>query len=185
MISTSDFRRGSSKIVYKGEPWLVIEFGSVKPGKGGAYVKTKLRNIKTGSVLDVTFRSGEKLEEPDLVASNMQFLYKDDMFHFLDQETYEQVDLSLESVGKAADYLKDGEICKVLYLDGNPLSVEAPTFVILEIVDTVPGVKGNTAQGGSKPATLETGLIIQIPLFISEGEKIKIDTRDNKYIERA
>ena len=185
MISTSDFRRGSTKILWNKEPWLIVSFQHVKPGKGGAFVRTKLKNLITGRVLDETFRSGEKFPEPDLEYKKMQYLYADDMFHFMDQETYEQVSFNEEQVESVKKYLKEEIIYNVVNFQGRPIMVEPPMFMNLKIVDTVPGVKGNTAQGGSKPATLETGLVVQVPLFISEGEVVKVDTRDDKYIERV
>ncbi|MFC1854306.1 elongation factor P [Candidatus Dependentiae bacterium] len=185
MISTSDFKRGSTKILYKGAPWVVIEFTSVKPGKGGAYIRTKLRNLQDGAVQEVTFRSGEKLPAPDLTSHNMQFLYADDLYHFMDQETFEQEAFSKSQLGKTMNYIKEGEIYELLLFEGKPIAVEPPLFMVLDVTDTVPGVKGDTAQGGSKPATLETGLVVQVPLFINEGDKVKVDTRDNSYIERA
>lgn len=185
VVEAGNFRRNSSRILYRGEPWLVTEFGMVKPGKGGAYIKTKLRNLKTGVMLEVTFRSGERLEEPDLTAVSMQYLYRDQHIHFMDQESFEQISFSPDQLGSAINYLKEGEMYRVQYFEGQPIAVEPPIFLVLEVVETVPGVKGNTAQGGSKPAKLESGLVIQVPLFVSEGDKIKIDTREDKYIERV
>jgi elongation factor P len=184
VISTSDFKRGSTKILRNNEPWLIVSFQHVKPGKGGAFVRTKLKNLITGRILEETFRSGEKFQEPDLEYKKMQYLYFDGMYHFMDQENYEQVTFSEEQIKQVKKYLKEEIIYNVINFQGRPITVEPPMFMILEITETVPGVKGNTAQGGSKPATLETGLTIQVPLFISEGEKVKIDTRDDKYIER-
>lgn len=185
VISTSDFKRGSTKILRNNEPWLIVSFQHVKPGKGGAFVRTKLKNLITGRMLDETFRSGEKFQEPDLEYKKMQFLYADDMYHFMDQETFDQVSFSEDQVESVKKYLKEEIIYDVINFQGRPITVEPPMFMTLKIVETVPGVKGNTAQGGSKPATLETGLTIQVPLFLSEGEKIKVDTRENKYIERV
>ena len=185
MISTSDFRRGSTKILYNNEPWLIVSFQHVKPGKGGAFVRTKLKNLITGRVLDETFRSGEKFPEPDLEYKKMQYLYADDMYHFMDQESYEQLSFNENQIESVKKYLKEEVIYNVINFEGKPITVEAPMFMILEIAETVPGVKGNTAQGGSKPATLETGLTIQVPLFVAEGDRIKIDTRQDKYMERV
>jgi len=185
VIATSDFRRGSTKVLWNNEPWLIVEFQHVKPGKGGAFVRTKLRNLVTGRILDETFRSGEKFDEPNLERKKMQYLYADDLYHFMDQESYEQVDLSADQVAVVKDYLKDEEIYSMLYFNGKPIAVEPPTFMILKVASTVPGVKGDTAQGGNKPATLETGVTVQVPLFVNEGDRIKVDTRDDKYIERA
>jgi elongation factor P len=184
MISTSDFRRGQSKILWNDNPWLVVEFHHVKPGKGGAFVRTKMRNLKTGVIVEETFRSGEKFSEPDLEYKNIQFLYADELYHFMDQASYEQIDFSAEQIEPVKLYLKDGETYRLITFEGLPISVEAPNFMSLKVESTVPGVKGNTAHGGSKPATLETGVVIQVPLFVNEGETIKVDTRDDKYIER-
>lgn len=185
MISTSDFKRGSTKILWNDEPWLIVTFQHVKPGKGGAFVRTKLKNLITGRILEETFRSGEKFAEPDLEYKKMQYLYADDMYHFMDQESYEQVAFSTKQIEQVQKYLKEETIYNIVNFQGKPITVEPPMFMILTVTETVPGVKGDTAQGGSKPATLETGLTIQVPLFINEGDTIKIDTRDDKYIERA
>jgi elongation factor P len=186
MVSTSDFRKGSTKILHRGEPWLVIGFTHVKPGKGGAFVRTKLRNLKNGNVLDETFRSGEKFEAPDLAKTTMQYLYKDgDMYNFMDQENYEQISLSQQQLLDVEKYLKETEVYDVLFFEGQPIVVDPPTFMILTVAETIPGVKGDTAQGGSKPATLESGVVVQVPLFVNEGDRLKIDTRDAKYIERV
>lgn len=187
MISTSDFRRGFTKILWNNEPWLVVEFHHVKPGKGGAFVRTKMRNLITGRTLEETFRSGEKFPQPDLEYKKMQYLYAEGkMFNFMDQEDYEQLTFSPEQLESVIDYLKENEIYEVIFFQSEPISVEAPTFMVLSIKETVPGVRGNTAQGSAtKPATLETGKVIQVPLFVNEGDKIKVDTREDKYIERC
>lgn len=185
MISTSDFKRGSTKILWNNEPWLIVNFQHVKPGKGGAFVRTKLKNLITGRILDETFRSGEKFPEPDLEYKKMQYLYADDMYHFMDQESFEQISFNENQIESVKNYLKEETVYNIINFQGKPISVEPPMFMILEVIETVPGVKGNTAQGGSKPATLETGLTIQVPLFVAEGEKVKVDTRENKYIERV
>ncbi len=185
VISTSDFRKGSTKILWNNEPWMVVDYQLVKPGKGGTYLRTRLKNLITGRILEETFRSAEKFEEPDLEYAQMQFLYADEHYHFMDQDSYEQVAFNEDQVETAKKYLKDGVIYTILKFKGDPIAVEPPTFMILEVKETVPGVRGDTAQGGSKPATLETGLVIQVPLFISEGHKVKIDTREDKYIEKV
>ena len=185
MIATSDFRKGSTKILWNNEPWVIIDFQLVKPGKGGTYLKTKMRNLITGRMLEETFRSAEKFEVPDLEYAQLQFLYADDLYHFMDQESFEQVDFSEEQVESAKNYLKEESVYTVLKFKGEPIMIEPPMFMVLEIIETVPGVKGDTAQGGSKPAKLSTGLVIQVPLFVNEGNKIKVDTRENKYIERV
>jgi len=185
VISTSDFKRGSTKILWNKEPWLIVSFQHVKPGKGGAFVRTKLKNLITGRVLDETFRSGEKFPDPDIEYKKMQYLYADDMYHFMDQETFDQVSFNENQIKSIKKYLKEETIYNVINFEGKPISVEPPMFMILEITETIPGVKGDTAQGGSKPAILETGLTVQVPLFLNEGNRIKVDTRENKYIERA
>ena len=186
VISTSDFKKGFTKILWNNEPWVIVDYQLVKPGKGGTYLRTKMKNMISGRMLEETFRSAEKFPEPDLEYKEMQFLYADgQMYHFMDKETYEQVDLDAEHVETVKKYLKDSEVYNVINFQGRPILVEPPIFMILQIKDTVPGVKGDTAQGGSKPATLETGLVIQVPLFLNEGQKIKVDTREDKYIEKV
>ena len=186
VISTSDFKKGFTKILWNNEPWVVVDYQLVKPGKGGTYLRTKMKNMISGRMLEETFRSAEKFPEPDLEYKEMQFLYTDgQMYHFMDKQTYEQVDLDAEHVESVKKYLKDAETYNVINFQGRPISVEPPIFMVLQIKETVPGVKGDTAQGGSKPATLETGLVIQVPLFLNEGQKIKVDTREDKYIEKV
>jgi elongation factor P len=185
MIATSDFKKGSTKIVRNNEPWLVVEFQHVKPGKGGAFVRTKLKNLISGRILEETFRSGEKFEEPDLSYKQMQYLYEDDFYHFMDQATFEQTEFNKEQIESVKKYLLEETIYNVVLFEEKPIAVVPPMFMELKITSTIPGVKGNTAQGGSKPATLETGLVIQVPLFIEEGESVKVDTRDDLYIERV
>ena len=173
-VSTAEFRKGL-KIVFDGEPYTIIEFQHVKPGKGGAFVRTRLKHMKDGRVIDNTFRSGEKVELVEFEEKRMQYLYRDDRFHFMDLETYEQVALSPAEVGEAAKYLKETLEVEVLYIDGAPVAVELPNFVELTVVRTEPGVRGDTAQGGSKPATLETGAVIQVPLFVNEGDVVRVE----------
>jgi elongation factor P len=185
VITTSDFRKGFTKILWNEEPWVVLDFQLVKPGKGGTYLRTKLKNLLTGRILEETFRSAEKFPEPDLEYSQMQYLYEDDLYHFMDQESCEQLEFGAAQIEMVKNYLKEGCVYGILKFKGTPIMVEPPTFMNLKISETVPGVKGDTAQGGSKPATLETGLVIQVPLFVCEGDVIKIDTRDGKYIERV
>ncbi len=185
MISTTDFRKGSTKILFNNEPWLILDYHSVKPGKGGTYLKTKMKNLLTGRVLEETFRSAEKFPEPDLEQKQMQYLYKDEHYQFMDQDTFEQVGFNEDQIEQVKRYLKDGIIYQVLNFQGAPILVEPPMFMVLEVVETVPGVKGDTAQGGSKPAKLESGVTVQVPLFINEGNKIKVDTREDKYIEKV
>jgi elongation factor P len=186
VIATSDFRKGG-KILFRNEPYVIVDFQHVKPGKGGAYVRTKLRNMMTGLILEETFRSGEKFESPDLAYREMQYLYKDGlMYNFMDQQSYDQVALNKENIEDILDYLKEQTVYTILYFEGKPIAVNAPLHMELAVVETVPGVRGDTAQGGaSKPATLESGLVLQVPLFVNEGDLVKVDTRDNSYIERV
>jgi elongation factor P len=184
MHSTSDFKRGL-KIELDGAPYVIVEFQHVKPGKGGAFVRTKLKNLLTGRVLDQTFRSGERVKRPDLMEREMQYLYREgDRFCLMDNENYEQIMLTEEQVGEARLYLTDNLDVKVLFFNQQPVAVEVPTFVELEVTQTEPGVRGDTATGGTKPATLESGVTIQVPLFINEGDRLKVDTRTGAYIER-
>lgn len=185
MLLPSDFRKGSTKILWNNEPWLIIDFQLVKPGKGGTYMRTKMKNLITGRMLEETFRSAEKFPEPDLEYFQMQFLYADELYHFMDQGSFEQVDFNPDQIEEVKNYLKEGIIYNVLKFEGSPISVEPPTFMELRVVETVPGVKGDTAQGGNKPAKLETGLMVSVPLFVNEGDLLKVDTRENKYIERV
>jgi elongation factor P len=186
VISTSDFKKGT-KILYQDAPYLVVDFQHVKPGKGGAFVRTKMKNLITGLMHEDTFRSGEKFEKPDLKYHEMQYLYKEgNMYQFMDQETYDQVAFDAKQLGDATDYLKEQSIVTVLEFEGKPISVNPALFIELTVVTTTPGVRGDTAQGGAtKPATLETGLVVNIPLFVNEGDIIKVDTRDASYIERV
>lgn len=186
MISTSDFKKGL-KVEFKGEPCEIVDFQHVKMGRGGAIVRTKLRNLKTGAILEETFRSGEKLEKPGLEEKSMQYLYNQaDQYFFMDTETYEQIPLTVEQLGNAKNFLKENMTVKILYHKEMPISVDIPTFVELTVVKTDPaGFKGDTASGGGKPATLETGAVVKVPFHINEGDVIKIDTRTSEYIERV
>ncbi len=185
MYSTPDFRKGL-KIEINGEPFIIVEFQHVKPGKGGAFVRTTLKSLITGNVLDKTFRSGEKVDKPDLEEKQMQFLYESEgEFHFMDVETYEQLFLTAEQLGDARNYLQENVAVTVLFHNGKSIGVEAPIFVELEVTFTEPGIKGDTAAGATKPATLSTGMTIQVPLFVNEGDVLRIDTRTGKYIERV
>ena len=183
-VSTAEFRKGL-KIELDGQPYNIVEFQHVKPGKGGAFVRTKLKHLRLGRVVDRTFRAGEKVGLVDYEQRSMQFLYKDDKFHFMNLETYEQIALDADVVGEAADWLKETMEVDVFIINGVPAGVEVPNFVELEVVKTDPGLRGDTASGGSKPATLETGAVVQVPLFINPVEILRIDTRTGAYIERA
>jgi elongation factor P len=183
--STADFRKGL-KIELEGEPYIITDFLHVKPGKGGAFVRTKLKSLVTGNVIDRTFRSGEKVQTPALEEKTMQYLYReDDTYHFMDSDTYEQITLAGKLLGEDSRFLQENVEVKVLLHNDQPIGVELPFFVELTIKQTEPGVKGDTASGGTKPATLETGAVIQVPLFLNEGDVIKVDTRTGEYIERA
>jgi elongation factor P len=185
MYETSDIRKGL-KIELEGEVYTVVEFLHVKPGKGGAFIRTKLKSLTKGSVVEKTFRSGEKLGRPDLEEKKMQFLYSsDDQYCFMDAETYEQTFLTEEQLGSSRDYLKENTTIAVLMHNNKPIAVELPTFVALAINKTEPGEKGDTVSGGTKAATLETGAVIQVPLFLNEGDVVKVDTRTGTYVERA
>ncbi|HWC07052.1 MAG TPA: elongation factor P [Gemmatimonadota bacterium] len=183
-VSTAEFRKGL-KIELDGQPYNIVEFQHVKPGKGGAFVRTKLKHLRLGRVVDRTFRAGEKVGLVDYEQRSMQFLYKDDDFHFMNLDTFEQIALPPDVVGEAASWLKESMEVEVFVINGTPAGVDVPNFVELEVVETDPGVRGDTASGGSKPATLETGAVVQVPLFIDRGEVLRIDTRTGAYIERA
>lgn len=185
MYSTAEFKKGL-KIEIDGTPYLIVDFQHVKPGKGGAFVRTKLKNLLNGRVVDQTFRSGEKVEKPDLMEREMQYLYREgDRYCMMDNETYEQIMLTEEQVGEARLYLIENLNVEVLFFNQAPLAVELPNFVELEVAQTEPGFKGDTAAGGTKPATLESGATVQVPLFISEGDRVRVDTRTGNYIERV
>jgi len=186
LIATSDFRKGA-KIEYKGDPYEIVDFQHVKMGRGGANVKTKMKNLKTGSVIEETIRSGEKFPPAGLEEKKMQYLYAQGAdYIFMDQETYEQLPLSSAQLGDAKLFLKENVEVKILYYKGEPLNVELPTFAELVIAKTDPaGFKGDTASGGGKPATLETGAVVRVPFHLNEGDTIKVDTRTSEYIERV
>ena len=185
MYETSDIRKGL-KIQIDGDPYVVVDFQFVKPGKGNAFTRTRIKNLVTGAVLDRTYKSGEKLEEASMEDRPMQFLYKDDGgFHFMDQTSYEQYSIPAKVVDEEARFLKENLVVNVLLFNDRPVSIALPNFVELEVTETDPGVRGDTATGGKKPATLETGAVINVPLFIERGEKLKIDTRSGDYVERV
>ena len=185
MISTADFRSGA-RLLLEGQPFYIVEFQHVKPGKGGAFVRTKLKSLMTGNVLDRTFRSGERFEEPDLEERDLQFLYAaDDTYTFMDTETFEQFSYEKKQLGENADLLKENMVSKILIYEHRPIGVELPIFIELKVVDTEPGFRGDTASGGNKPAVLETGAVVKVPLYLEVGEIIKIDTRTREYVERV
>jgi elongation factor P len=185
MYGTNQFRNGL-KIELDNEPFVIVEFQHVKPGKGGAFVRTKLKSLISGSVLERTFRSGEKVGKPQLEEKEMQYLYvSDNQYHFMDTETYEQLFLTEDQLGATKDYLQENVVVKILFYNGKPIGVDVPIFVNLRITDTDPGVRGDTASGGTKPAVLETGASVQVPLFLNIDDVIKVDTRTGQYIERV
>ncbi len=185
MYTTADFRNGL-KIEIDGTPYQIVEFQHVKPGKGSAFVRTRLKNLLNGYVEQPTFKSGEKFEKPDIEEVEMEFLYKEgEDFVFMDTATYEQMTVPKENVGDNARWLKENTACEVMLYKGKPIDIQVPNFIILKITYCEPGVKGDTATGASKPATLETGARVNVPLFVNEGESIRIDTRTGEYLERA
>ncbi len=185
MISTNQFRTGSA-IRVDGKRFTILYFQHVKPGKGGAFVRTRLRNIDSGAVVEKTFRAGEKLENVRTESRQMTYLYRDgDLLYFMDSDTYEQLPVSQDVVGEAAVYIVEGGAVGVLSADGEVVSVEPPPHVDLEVSETDPGLKGDTATGGTKPATLETGVVVQVPLFVNVGDRVRVDTRSNEYLTRV
>jgi elongation factor P len=183
--STSEFRSGL-KVMLDGDPCSIIENEFVKPGKGQAFNRVRLRNLKNGRVWERTFKSGESLEAADVMDRDMEYLYNDGEFwHFMEPDTYEQYPADANAVGDAAKWLKQQDRCEVTLYNGSPLAVSPANFVELEITETDPGLKGDTASGGSKPATLSTGAVVKVPLFLSQGEVIRIDTRSGEYVGRG
>ncbi len=184
-LDTSQFRNGL-KIELDGEPFTIVYFQHVKPGKGGAFVRTKVKNLKTGRVLDRRFRSGEKVEAADIEDRKMQYLYRDgEQLVFMDSESYDQRPFTAEQVGDARKYLLENTSVDVLFWRGQPINIELPAFIQAAISQCEPGMKGDTAAGGTKPATLETGATVQVPLFLKQGERIRVDTRTGQYVERV
>ena len=184
-VDTSRFRNGL-KILLDGEPYTITYFQHVKPGKGGAFVRTKVKNLKTGRNLDRRFRSGEKVEEADIEDRKMQYLYKDgESFVFMDTDSYDQMPFSSEQLGDDRKFLKENLDVSVLFWNGKPINIELPNFIQASIAECEPGEKGDTASNVTKPATLETGAVVQVPLFIKQGEKIRVDTRSGEYVERV
>jgi elongation factor P len=185
MYSTTDFRKGL-KIEIAGEPYIIVDFQHVKPGKGGAFVRTRLKSLLTGNVIDQTFRSGDRVDKPDLEEREMQFLYETGgEYHFMDTQTFEQLFLTADQMGESKDFLKENLVIKALFHNKRPIGIEVPMFVELKVVKSEPGVKGDTASGATKPATLESGAVIQVPLFVEEGDMIRVDTRTREYITRV
>lgn len=185
MISASEFRKGVT-FVMNGQPCLIVDFQHVKPGKGAAFVRTKYRNLITGSLREEAFNPSDKFEKAQIETKEMEYLYFDgELYYFMDKESFEQVPLNHEQVEDAIKFMKENETALIRFYDGSPFSVEAPNFVELTVIETEPGVKGDTATNVTKAATVETGAIIQVPLFVESGEKIKIDTRTGEYLSRV
>jgi elongation factor P len=185
MISVNDFKTGVT-IEMDGQAYVVVDFQHVKPGKGAAFVRAKLKNVKTGGVVEKTFRAGEKVPKAHLDRREMQYLYNDgDGYVFMDNENYEQISISAEAMGDGAKWLLENMNIQVLFFQGNIIGIEMPNFVEMEVIDTEPGVKGDTATGATKSATLQTGARVQVPLFINTGDRLRIDTRTGLYMERA
>lgn len=185
VISTNDFRTGLT-VELEGDVVQIIEFQHVKPGKGSAFVRSKLRNIRTGAVIEKTFNAGEKLPKARIDRREVQYLYNDGKdYNFMDMETYDQMAMTADQLGDSIKYLKENMNIHVLVYQEKYIGVEMPNFVELEVVETSPGIKGDTASGGTKPATMETGAVVQVPFFISVGDKLQIDTRTGNYIKRA
>lgn len=185
MISTNDFRPGVH-IVLDGELYTVVEAQHVKLGRGSAYVRAKIRNLRTGATVERKFNAGERVPQAILETRPMQYLYRDDEhYYFMDQETYEQVSIPARVVDEVSRFLKEGAEVTVVFHEGTPIEVELPTSVELTVVETSPGVRGDTVQGGSKPARLETGAVVQVPLFVEVGDRIRVDTRTGQYLERV
>ena len=184
-VDTSEFRNGL-RLEIDGDPFEITFFQHVKPGKGGAFVRTKLRNLRTGRVVDQTFRAGERLDEADVEDRRMQYLYQDgDSLVFMDTQSFDQIPFSADQVGDARRFLKENVEVDVIFWKGRPLQIELPNFIEAAIVRCDPGLKGDTASGATKPATLETGAVLQVPLFVKEGDRIRVDTRTGQYIERV
>ena len=185
MISAGDFRNGLC-FEMDDQVYQVVEFQHVKPGKGAAFVRTKYKNVKTGSVVERSFNPNEKFEQAQLTRQDMQYIYSDgDLYYFMDQETYEQTPIHQDKIGDGIKFLKEEMVCKVVSYKGDIFQVELPITVVLEITECEPGVKGDTANNASKYATLETGAVVKVPLFVNQNDKIKVDTRTGEYLERA
>ena len=185
MISAGEFRNGIT-IEFEGEIYVIVEFQHVKPGKGAAFVRTKVRNLVTGSLLEKTFRPSEKMPRAHIERKEMQYLYNDgNLYYFMDNESYEQTELNASDVGDSLKYVKENESVKIMSHNGKVFGIEPPMFVELKIVDTEPGFKGDTATGATKPATLETGAVVAVPLFVNVDDVVKVDTRTGEYLGRA
>ncbi len=185
MASTADFRNGLV-IDFEGNLFQIVYFQHVKPGKGGAFVRTKLKNVRTGAVIDRTFRAGERVDEVRLERRPLQYLYNSEgIYYFMDLDTFEQHPVSAASVTEQTKFLSESTVVDALFHDGRILTIELPNFIELEVTETDPGLRGDTATGGTKPATLETGAVVQVPLFVNTGDRIRVDTRTEQYLARA
>ena len=185
MYSTNEFRKGL-KVEIDGEPFVIVDYQHVKPGKGNAFVRTKLKSLITGNVLDKTFKSGEKVNRPDLEAKSVQYLYRDGQdFIFMDNQTYDQFSVPADHLGEAAKFMKENMDAELLFYKGKAIDIQIPTFLNFKVTKTEPGIRGDTVSGATKPAEIESGAIVQVPLFIEEGDVIKVDTRTGKYVERV
>ncbi|RJS95014.1 elongation factor P [Salinisphaera sp. Q1T1-3] len=183
--STNQFK-GGLKIILDGDPYSIVENEFVKPGKGQAFNRVKVRNLKTNRVVERTFKSGDSVEAADVFNLDLQFLYHDgEFYHFMDPNSFEQYQAAEAAVGDAAKWIKPEDKCDVTLWNGVPLQVDAPNFLVAKVIETDPGVRGNTSSGGTKPATLETGAVVQVPLFIEQGEVLRVDTRKAEYVSRA
>lgn len=184
-MDTTDFRK-NLKIEIDGDPYIIVDYQHVKPGKGVAFVKTKVKNLLTGNVNELTFRSGDTVGKPDIEEKEMQFLYLEgDDYHFMDNDSYEQIFITREQLGDTVDWLQENIIVDIMMYKGRPIGVEPPNFVELEVTETDPGVKGDTASGGSKPATLETGAVVNVPFHVNIGDKVRVDTRSREYVKKV
>ena len=185
MISTTEFRSGEA-LVIDGQLWVIVEFQHVKPGKGGAFVRTKLRRLRDGGVIERTFRAGEKFQEAYIEKRSLQYLYRTaEAFHLMDTKSYEEVQIPAEMIGQAAGFLKENMELEGQFHDGKMIGIQPPMFVEVHVQSTEPGVRGDTSKGGMKPATLETGATIQVPLFVETGDLIRVDTRNSSYVSRV
>lgn len=185
MVTAGDFKKGLT-IEIDGQVWVIVDFQHVKPGKGAAFVRTKIKNVQTGSVLEKSYNPTEKFENAIVEKKEMEYLYSDgELYHFMDTETYEQLPLNFDKVEDALPYMKENTLVTIKFFKGEAFSVEPPNFVVLEVTETEPGFKGDTATAGNKPAIMETGAKIMVPLFVNQGDKIRIDTRTGDYMERA
>lgn len=183
--STNEFKNGL-KLMIDGDPCSIVECDFVKPGKGQAFTRVKIRNLKTGRVVERTYKSGESVEAADVMDTEMQYLYNDgEMWHFMEPKTFEQIAADESAVGDTKLWLKEQDMCEVTLWNDSPIAVVPPNFVVLEVTDTDPGVRGDTSGGGGKPATLQTGAVVRVPLFINIGEQVKVDTRSGEYVGRA